>query len=88
MDPLGASAQSGLSLLLTGPYGNATVNRCLEDGGLVFVLLATSPSPRKFTLSPASLSGSNAKNPSMKLATLALDEVEEFDVANATVVVS
>ena len=85
MDPLGASAQSGLSLSPTGPNGDATVNRCLEGGGVVFVSSATPPSPRKFTSLPVLLYGSYAKNSSTKLARLALDDAAEFDVADTTV---
>ena len=88
MDPLGASARSGLSSSSTCRKGFGTSNKGLGGGVVVPGLSSGHPSPRKSTSPPALFSGSDAKNTSTELFTFALDEACEFDVADATFVVS
>jgi hypothetical protein len=88
MDPLGASACSGLSSLSTGRKGFGTLNKGLEGGVVVPGLSLAHPLPRQSTSLPALFSGSDMKNASTELFMFVLDEARKFNVADATIPVS
>jgi hypothetical protein len=81
--PPSAPSETVPSAVLSTSAGKLVINRPFEKRGMLFVWSATPPSQRILPPQKASISGSIAKHPLMRLSTLAFRERIKFDNADA-----